>query len=444
MTFFVIAYLLLSTFIFFKVARGYYLKTSGIDWAQGLKNKQNSAYLLSISLGLLAFVIPFYRVSTSIPTIILVLMLFLYYIQHVSWKEFVKYVKNNHWKYWFLLIGYFVYILMHSILLNGDFNKLSLELIPIVYLAAFALLENFNKQALKWVAHCFMLGSLLFIPFITGIACFRFEELSWDSFFYTDLLDPVKANPITHALYYNIALVLAAQFLKATKSAKMKTIYSLAMVGYFCMIILFGSKIGYLTVMCSVFFLGITFLPKRIYKLTFLIVTPLAIYLLFEQVPYVNKKIKGFKWQLSRHELISLDNRLPRSVIWPEAIALIKEKPITGYGYGRGYESLVANYETIGYTKGIDNRFNAHNQFLESFLQIGILGLLWWLVALVYLIAVAIKKKDPWLAIFLFLSVAYLSVESLMESQMGVIGYSFFLAYFLLQTVDSKATSHKT
>lgn len=370
-------------------------------------------------------------------------MLFWYALRFFTFKELKIKFSKHYGKYWLLLASYFLFILVHSLFFHGDFNKLSLALLPLIYFSAFALIYEEKKHSLKFLSRCFLLGSALFIPFILGIGLFRFGEFSWNGFFYTDLLDPIKANPITHALYYNVALILTAQHVKQAKEYWKKIGYGILMLAFIAILILFGSKIGYITALISIFFLGLNLLSKLIYKLAFLVLIPLSIYLIFAEVPYVNKKIKGFKWQVSRHDVISLDNRLPRSIIWPEAISLIKEKPLTGYGFGRGYESLSTRYEAIGYTKGIENHFNAHNQFLESSLQLGIFALFWWIVTLSYVVAAVVKQRDPWLANFLLIALAYLAVESLLESQMGTVGFSFFLAYFLFNALNEQTTSNK-
>ena len=145
-------------------------------------------------------------------------------------------------------------------------------------------------------------------------------------------------------------------------------------------------------------------------------------------------KIEGFKWQISRHEKITLENRLPRTVIWSEAVQLIKEEPLRGYGFGKSFEVLKQRYTAINFTKGIRNKFNAHNQFIESSLQLGITGFLWWICLIGYCIYISMMNRDRWLGNFLFVLIAYLLVESLLESQMGIVAIGFFLSYFILSS----------
>ena len=43
-------------------------------------------------------------------------------------------------------------------------------------------------------------------------------------------------------------------------------------------------------------------------------------------------------------------------------------------------------------------------------------------------------NRDRWLGNFLFVLIAYLLVESLLESQMGIVAIGFFLSYFILSS----------
>ena len=61
-----------------------------------------------------------------------------------------------------------------------------------------------------------------------------------------------------------------------------------------------------------------------------------------------------------------------RFALWPEILERISERPLTGYGFGRG---LLRNplQQELGAT---DNLWHAHNLFLEALLQTGVPGIL--------------------------------------------------------------------
>jgi O-antigen ligase len=62
--------------------------------------------------------------------------------------------------------------------------------------------------------------------------------------------------------------------------------------------------------------------------------------------------------------------RDPRLALWPEVIDLAKERPLTGYGFGRGLLRRTLHEEFHN-----NLLWHAHNLFLDTVLQTGVLGL---------------------------------------------------------------------
>jgi O-antigen ligase len=68
-----------------------------------------------------------------------------------------------------------------------------------------------------------------------------------------------------------------------------------------------------------------------------------------------------------------------RLLVWPEVLKMAAERPLTGYGFGRGIlrESLQKELRTVD-----SNLWHAHNLFLDALLQLGVPGLLLFVVLL--------------------------------------------------------------
>ena len=435
---FVFAYSILLAIAFLKAIDSFLFKNHFTHLLFNQVNEQSKVPIqekwILIPIALLAFVIPYFRVSTSIPSVLLVLSLLFYLCYACNWKRVKAFIQVHSAIYFKILSIYLVFIVEHSLLFQGDFIKVQLNFLLLIYFFALIVAKELNKENLKHIAYFYLLGAVLFIPFILILAAVNAADLSWNSFYYTNLLGHIKGNPITHSLYYNIGIILCAKFLSTHKNKKEGSIYILMMLSFFGMILLFGSKTGYITAFLSMIFIGFTLIPSKALKAIFILGVPLLFYAFYLNVPYIHKKIEGFKWRISRHEKITLENRLPRTVIWPEAVHLIKKEPLRGYGFGKSFEVLKQRYTAINFTKGITNRFNAHNQFIESTLQLGVIGFLWWIGLIAYCIYVSVMNRDRWLGNFLFVLIAYLLVESLLESQMGVVAIGFFLSYFILSS----------
>jgi O-antigen ligase len=78
-----------------------------------------------------------------------------------------------------------------------------------------------------------------------------------------------------------------------------------------------------------------------------------------------------------------------------------------------------------------DFQYNAHSQYLQTFIDLGIVGLLLFLATLVVAAFIAIKHYD-----YLFLSFVVLFsfaclTESMLELNKGIVFFSFFISLFL-------------
>lgn len=125
-----------------------------------------------------------------------------------------------------------------------------------------------------------------------------------------------------------------------------------------------------------------------------------------------------------------------RGLIWASAFSLIKTYPITGVGAGDVQDELQKyyldhDYISLTYLKNI--QFNAHNQFLETAIGLGIPGLSVLLVCFIAPMFYAIKNKKKLYLTFILLFMFSCMTESLLERQSGVVFYSFFNAFLFLK-----------
>ncbi|MDO9512186.1 MAG: O-antigen ligase family protein [Bacteroidales bacterium] len=123
------------------------------------------------------------------------------------------------------------------------------------------------------------------------------------------------------------------------------------------------------------------------------------------------------------------DGTAQRLLIWDASISIIKENLLLGVGTGDVKDELMLEYKKRGMDATLKSRKNAHNQYLQTFVTIGIAGfvslLLMFLIPGLY----AIRSRD--LLYFLFLAIVGMNLlfESMFERQAGVVFYTFFNAY---------------
>lgn len=127
--------------------------------------------------------------------------------------------------------------------------------------------------------------------------------------------------------------------------------------------------------------------------------------------------------------------------VWRSSFEALRNNFITGYGIGDVGENLLEIYHREELEEAYMNRYNAHNQFLQSGLQTGIAGMIQLFFMLAILI-IAIKYSD-WgiiIAPFLIIIVVNFFVESVLSRLNGVIFFSFWYSYFWLISKSQNAT----
>lgn len=135
------------------------------------------------------------------------------------------------------------------------------------------------------------------------------------------------------------------------------------------------------------------------------------------------------------------DSEIPgnqkRLVMWTVTSELIGEHPM-GVGTGNVDEYLHAKLSAYGFDQLVADDLNPHNQYLQTMLEIGIVGLLLLLGLIGSCIYFAIKKRS-FLLLLLISGLAFnMLFESMLQRQSGVVFYSFWIPVLML-VIGNKA-----
>jgi O-antigen ligase len=119
-----------------------------------------------------------------------------------------------------------------------------------------------------------------------------------------------------------------------------------------------------------------------------------------------------------------------RLVVWDLAWQNVKQSPVYGYGTGDVGDVLLKDYLAQDIVKVKDLNLNAHNQFLQTSLAIGILGGLLLLAILFYPLIKRDRQVELY-TLFLLNTLFFFFSESVLETQAGTVGFTlFYLLYF--------------
>ena len=123
---------------------------------------------------------------------------------------------------------------------------------------------------------------------------------------------------------------------------------------------------------------------------------------------------------------------MERIAIYVTSTKLAYHKLPWGVGTGDTKDEIIENYKKLG-SKTINERYlNAHNQYLQTTITLGILGLTSLLLILAGGFRYAIKKRNVLFFSFLILISLNMFFESMLEQQAGVIFITLFFTLFCI------------
>jgi hypothetical protein len=120
---------------------------------------------------------------------------------------------------------------------------------------------------------------------------------------------------------------------------------------------------------------------------------------------------------------------------------VISDKPILGTGVGDGQALRNQVYNERDFRFAINQGFNEHNQYLNTWLTSGIIGLILLLLLLMIPMYNALKMKNAlYVAFITLIMISFLS-ENYLSRQIGVAFFAFFHSLFWQNQVMEKQTN---
>lgn len=315
--------------------------------------------------------------------------------------------------------------------------KLSLFIFPLIWLFVKDTVF-FYKTLINnlYISSSFLVSSYLMI-------------LSLHAYFTTDSLPrytdfSILLHPSYYALYLGLSIIITIYSLIKAKNKLLITAYLFAIILFLINIYLSESKSGYIATLLILVYTALYLGFKKSKLVTIISVLLIFIGLLF--IFNNNPRFQTAFNVLNKYEEV-LDN--PRSknsstsmriLAWNASSKIISNNIILGVGAGDIKSELNNKYKELNYEYLIKYNLNAHNQFLETWLGQGLIGLILLLLVFIIPFIKAIKNKDFILQGFLIIVFINFLVESMLNTQAGVIFFAFFYS-FLVSDIGNKRIS---
>lgn len=234
-------------------------------------------------------------------------------------------------------------------------------------------------------------------------------------------------HPSYISLGYLLAIIITWQSLKATT----KMAYLILKVAFilftFAFIFILNARAVFIAAFFVVVYFAIKYMTEHrlIYKIIIIAVLAIGFVFLVK-----NTRFKNVFQNLSNASNIEqVDLRFS---LWHNAAIAWKDKPIFGYGIGDSKEAIAKVHKQRNITEAVDYNLNAHNQFLETLIQTGIVGFI--LLCALFAVAMyqSIKKKQELIFLFLMITIVCFIFESMLQRLTGVVFFAFWYSFLTI------------
>ena len=332
----------------------------------------------------------------------------------------------------YIIIGYFTLIVLREVIANIS----TAPEIVFYYLAFLFIPTIFLFQSKRLLKH----HQVVLMAFVVGMAFNAFINLSFGFyrgvlirdhgvnfwyFTYNLLSEPFGIQPIYLGCFYVIALLILLHFKTYLKS----------LTFFYCLIVLLIISVFLLAARNAILSMIILiplylFLTKKItVKNSILLLGIFAIcFVSAIQNPVVKNRILKVTTKGNFYSGSSLRNN-----IWQSAISASNENFIWGSGEMKASLLLLHEFEKRDLIIPLKYKYHSHNQFLNTLIQYGIVGL--GLLIVLFIIAMWITWKDGnYLGLGITLLFLFtMLTESIFTRQWGVFSFPFFISLLVMK-----------
>jgi O-antigen ligase len=387
-----------------------------------------------ILIGIAVLSIPF----TYISHFFITPLLLTFWIIEGNWKEKWLRLKESNTLiitfglalFWFInIIGLF----NSNDLVRGllrSYDKLPFLVYPLVF---FTLDKTFfTEKKMLYLFKGFVIATTLMLLMCWGNAFIQYIITKKSSFFYYSNFTLFINHPAYCALLVCVALITTFHFFNSIK--KLKWLWVILLLFFIISIYFLQSRSGILALV--LIFIFSLFYYLHIHKKSYwygiggMIIILLSIFMLIKLFPnrvdyYFTKTTTEL---LQPKEIVGL-----RSEIWDISYQLAMENKMSGIGTGYYNENFLQGEKLEIVNQQETTFINAHNQFLQTFLEHGIFGFCILTFLFFYTFYLAIKTKNYLLLVLLISYFINNLFESMLECGHGIFTFNLFFCLFVVK-----------
>jgi hypothetical protein len=382
--------------------------------------------------------------SIGISTITLIILLVFCLIK-TPFKEILKTLRENPFckimvcLYLFQVIGLLYTTNFNTGLFELE-KKASFLLIPLLVLPLFQKESIDDDVIFKRIGYITLISSLVLLC----IATFKNLVLKDPQAFYFENFTSIPVHYVYYSMYFACGSLFLIDVLFDTLVKKE--------YGVFIIILLFVYSLGFLILIASktgIIAFGLTamfFLYKKIQSKTIFGLSLVMLFMSASLILYFNDTTRSRFTELSQNLSILTRDKLGDEVITDLNMRLLFWKisivhswrdhlVLTGVGTGDAQDYLDSVYSNPNYRLYGYIGWDSHNQWVFTFIQLGLLGIFVMAVLYAKYFKEAFGRNDLKFITFLIITFGFSLSESILESNKGIV---FFSLLFTLLCVSYK------
>lgn len=322
---------------------------------------------------------------------------------------------------------------------------LSFLIFPLIFVTY----HQWSNWQYRFIKKGFLYALIVFFLICLGNAFYRQWVFSgqggpfnWYFFYRYDFLEIFRQHPT----YISMFTLLGLSFLMFEfknplfHSTGLKVLIECLLISA---IVLYGSRMGYILLFL---FAGIYLLKLIQQRKTIAVLFIFGGFILFLvtawNIPIVKERVLytlGEKYDYQFNNKASIIDGTPenqgRLLLWQDAWSIIEKSPFFGHGTGSSKKLLSEKYKEEGHEVFLNEKYNAHNTYIELLIWGGFALLILYLIVLVYGIKFCFHKKD-YIGVSFFLILVLTGLTETIFLAQGILFFAFFYAFFINKKLD--------
>lgn len=363
-------------------------------------------------------------------------LLFFFYHRKVTYELF-------HIKWLILplfLLAHIISLLYTHNLSKGLFDievKLSFLVLPFLfYLFSTNFLHSISVTKMK---RLYLISTSLIVLFLAFRAIYQYVNTKQIASFYYNELSAIY-HPSYLAMYITLSVIFLLEMWFNKNSIRQGLWFIVWMLFFLVFQYFLSSKAGIL-VTSIVLFLGSLYamLTRRIFQKTLVTIVISGVFLYLGIHDNYRFQPVSQSIQSAEQNVQTTESNAVRILVWEAGLDLIAKHWLVGVGCGDVKDVLLDEYAKRNMQGAIERKLNLHNQYLETWLSIGIVGIMLLLILLLYPFFKAWQTRDlSWLLFIVAVSLNFLT-ESMLNTQAGVIFIAYFYCFFIVASKLNKS-----